>query len=57
MATVSDQLRVEELEARYVRCQDATASFMKHLVWEWQKRTIATGLAMNLGNSEIDTCA
>ena len=33
MATVCDHLSVEELEKRYVRCQDATASRHFQVIW------------------------
>ena len=33
MATVCDHLSVEELEERYVRCQDATASRHFQVIW------------------------
>src|SRR5665648_626253 len=33
MVTVCDHLSVEELEERYVRCQDATASRHSHVIW------------------------
>lgn len=33
MATVCEHLSVEELEARYVRCQDATASRHFQVIW------------------------
>jgi hypothetical protein len=33
MATVCEHLSVEELEERYVRCQDATASRHFQVIW------------------------
>ena len=33
MVTVCDHLSVEELEERYVRCQDATASRHFQVIW------------------------